>query len=364
MIKFNDFAAQYALLAREIDEAISRVLKSGWYILGKEVDAFEKEFAEYIGSKYCVTVGNGTEAIALSLLANDIGEGDEVITTNLTAFPTITGIFQSGAKPVVVDIKFEDGLIDTSKIEKKINKNTKAVVPVHLYGQSVNMDEIMKIAKRNNLLVIEDACQAVGTFYKDKRVGTFGVCGAFSFYPTKNLGALGDGGAIVTDSEELYEKLKMLRNYGQSSRYHHVFRKSINSRLDEIQAAILRTKLKYLDSFNSKRKRIADYYRANIRNENISIVNAKPLQKSNNHLFVIKHKKRDLLINYLKNKEVQVLIHYPIPINKQKAFPFQKDEVFINSEMFASQILSLPIYPELNIKDVEYIVDLLNKFDG
>jgi len=165
------------------------------------------------------------------------------------------------------------------------------------------------------------------------------------------------------DTRELFEKLKMLRNYGQSSRYHHVLRKSINSRLDEIQASILRTKLKYLDPFNSKRERIADYYRANINNENISIVNTKPFQKSNNHLFVIKHKKRDLLMNYLNSKGVQTLIHYPIPINKQKAFPFQKDEVFINSEMFASQILSLPIYPELNIKDVENIVYLLNKFD-
>ncbi|MDO5977542.1 DegT/DnrJ/EryC1/StrS family aminotransferase [Flavivirga spongiicola] len=360
MIPFNNFKLHYQDLKPNIDEAITRVMDSGWYVLGKEVVAFEKEFAQYLNAKHCVGVASGTEAITLALMANNIGIGDEIITTNITAFPTITGIVQAGAKPIVVDVFKENGLIDYTKIASKINEKTKGIVPVHLYGQSCDMDYIMKIAKQYNLCVIEDCAQATGATYKNKKCGTIGNCGAFSFYPTKNLGAHGDAGAITTNNEETYNKLLSLRNYGQTKRYYHDFN-GINSRLDELQAAILRVKLPFLKHWNKKRAQIASYYKEHLKG--VTFLKENEYGESANHLFVIKVANRDHFLKYLNNNGVAALIHYPIPIHKQKAFLYQKDEVLEVSENFSSDILSLPIYPELSEKNLQEIVTIINKYE-
>jgi len=360
MIPFNNFKLHYKKYKKEYNNAVNRVLESGWYVLGNELSSFEIEFANYIGTKYCVGVASGTEAIALSIMSLDIGPGDEIITTNVTAFPSITGILQSGATPVVIDITDKDGLINYNKIECKINRNTKAILPVHLYGQSCDMDQIMEIAKTNNLHLIEDVAQAVGSTYKSSKTGSFGICNAFSFYPTKNLGAFGDAGAITTNDEKIYSKLVTLRNYGQKVRYYHDHI-GINSRMDEIQAAVLRVKLKYLDEWNEKRREIASYY-----NSNLVLVDAIKIHKygiPNYHLYVLKHQHRDKLMSYLTENGVQSLIHYPIPINSQKAFINQKEESFPKSQLFTNSILSIPLYPELEEHDQAYIVNLINNFN-
>lgn len=360
MILFNDFKLHYQSVKEEIDKAIQRVMTSGWYVLGKEVEAFEKEFAQYLGVKYCVGVASGTEAIALGLMANGIGANDEVITTNLTAFPTITGIQQTGATPVVVDVLAKDGLIDPSKIEDKINAKTKAIVPVHLFGQSCDMEAIIKIATKYDLKIIEDCAQSAGATYQQKYCGTLGNCGAFSFYPTKNLGAYGDGGAISTNDEKIYENLLYLRNYGQTKRYHHEYQ-GINSRLDEIQAAILRVKLPFLNNWNKRRAFLANRYKSQLKNLTFIVEN--DYGNSAHHLFVVKSEKRDSLLKYLNNNGVQSLIHYPIPIHKQKAFTLQKDEKLIMSEKMADKILSLPIYPELTEEKQDIIIDKINQYE-
>jgi len=359
MILFNDFSLEPLILKQEIRLAIQRVTDSGWFILGKELKTFESEFAKYIGTRYCIGVASGTEAIALALMAHNIGDGDEVITTNLTAFPTITGILQSGAKPVVVDIFSDNGLIDYRQIEAKITPNTKGIVPVHLYGQSCQLDEIKIIAQRHNLIVIEDCAQSTGATFQDHKCGSIGACGAFSFYPTKNLGAYGDGGAITTSDEAIYTKLLALRNYGQTKRYYHES-KGINSRLDEIQAAILNVKLKYLDQGNQERHEIAMMYRNNL--QTVECLTEENYGTHANHLFVVKSPHRDQLAEYLQSKGVQTLIHYPIPINRQKAFPWQKDDSLENSYSFADSILSLPIYPGLSKQHIDQIIQTVNDF--
>jgi dTDP-4-amino-4,6-dideoxygalactose transaminase len=359
MILFNDFNWETRILKKEINEAIQKVLDSGFFILGKELEEFERIFAAYIGSRYCVGVASGTEAIALALMAHGVSAGDEVITTNMTAYPTIAGIRQSGARPVVVDIDGTTGLIEHHKIRAKITKQTKAIVPVHLYGQSCNLDEIINIATQNNLFVIEDCAQATGATYKGKKCGSIGDCGAFSFYPTKTLGAYGDGGAVTTSNEEIYSKLKALRNYGQTKRYYHDIH-GINSRLDEIQASVLNVKLKYLDPWNEIRREIADQYREML--HTVECLREEDYGKPVNHLFVVKSDHRDALLEFLVKKEIQVFIHYPVPVNRQKAFDWQKEEVFENSGKFASSILSLPIYPGLEKSDLSQIIKTINEF--
>jgi dTDP-4-amino-4,6-dideoxygalactose transaminase len=359
LIRFDNFKAQYAALKEEVDEAVQRVLASGWFIMGKELEAFEAEFAAYIGCKYCVGVASGTDAIALSLLALEIGSGSEVITTDMTAFPTIAGIMQAGASPVVVDIDGDDGLMAASEIEKKITSRTKALVPVHLYGQSCDMDPIQRIAQKYNLEVVEDCAQSVGASYKTQKTGNIGEVNAFSFYPTKNLGAYGDAGAVTTNNEERYKKLLALRNYGQRERYYHDSF-GINSRLDEIQAAILRVKLKYLEDWNKQRRELAHYYQAHL--EPVSCLKENSYGVPVYHLFVIKTPQRDRLLEYLKANALQCLIHYPVPIHRQNAFPFQGEETFPQAEQFAAEILSIPLYPELSREEREQIVKTINAF--
>jgi dTDP-4-amino-4,6-dideoxygalactose transaminase len=361
VIRFDNFNPQYAAIKEEIDTAVRRVLESGWFILGQEVEAFEREFARYIGCRYCVGVASGTDAIALSLAALDIGGGDEVITTDMTAFPTIAAIVQAGALPVPVDISPDDGLIDPDKIEAKITTRTKAVVPVHLYGQSCDMDPICGIARKHRLKIVEDCAQSVGAAYKERKTGAIGDVSAFSFYPTKNLGAYGDAGAVTTDDEAVYNKLLQLRNYGQRTRYYHDT-PGINSRLDEMQAAVLRVKLEHLDRWTRQRRRHAAYYRQHL--NSVACLKENPYGEPVYHLFVVKTPHRDRMLEYLKANGIQCLIHYPVPIHRQKAFPtrgLQDDNLYPHTGRFAHEIFSIPLYPELTAEQREKIVETINR---
>lgn len=361
MILFTDFQLIHSGIEEEITNKVKDVISAGWYVLGKEVSEFEKTFSEYVGVKYCVAVASGTDAITLSLMALNIGNGAEVITSNVTAFPTITGISRSGAKAITVDILSQNGLMNSDLIEEKITDKTKAIIPVHLYGQSCDMDSILKIAQKYNLFVIEDCAQSTGAMYQDKMTGSIGELGAFSFYPTKNLGALGDGGAITTNDKHLYEKLLSLRNYGQKVRYvHEDF--GMNSRLDEIQAGILNVKLKYLEKWNTQRIQLAKKY--------LSLLNSDMLLKTETygkhvyHLFVIKSKNRNALIEELAAQNIQTLIHYPIPIHKQKPMGYLQKFSYTESEKFTDEILSIPLYRGLTEQNIERIADVINKIEN
>lgn len=331
------------------------VLSSGNFILGKEVSSFEKEFAKYLGVKYCVGVGNGLEAIQISLMALGLGDGDEVITTPISAVATTLAIMATGATPIFVDTK-DDGLLNPDLILKAITKKTTAILPVHLYGNPVDLDKIQTICKKYNLYLIEDAAQAHGSTFHGKKLGTFGKLGCFSFYPTKNLGALGDGGAIVTNDKHLAQICRQIRDYGQKEKNVHL-RYGLNSRLDELQAALLRVKLINLDEDNRKRVRLAQRYIKNLSTlKEVEIVRSHPKAQSNFHLFVIRVKKRDSLMKYLENQGIQTLIHYPIIIPDQ---PFLKKEYgFLSlpiARKFVKTCLSLPCYPTMQLSDVDFV---------
>jgi len=361
MILFNDFKTEYLYLKREIDFAIKEVMMSGRYILGKKVESFEQQFSKYLGAKYCIGVGNGLEALQIALMALGIGKDDEVITTAHSAVATALAIKAVGAKPVFVDID-EYYHLDSSKIEKKITSRTKAILPVHLYGQMADILEIKRIAKKHSLFVIEDAAQAHGVEYKGKKAGTFGDFGCFSFYPTKNLGAFGDGGAIVTNKKELYEKCKMIRNYGQKNRYEHEVY-GLNSRLDEIQAAILSVKLKYLDKFNKRRQQLTKIYFELLKDvKEIQLPKIRDGAQHNFHLFVIEAKRRDKLMRFLEKNNIPTIIHYPIPIHKQKCFSEFNNLRLPILENKVNKILSLPIHPFLQNKDIIYIAKKIIEF--
>jgi dTDP-4-amino-4,6-dideoxygalactose transaminase len=359
-IKFAGTGEQYRRLNDEIDAAVKNVLDSGWYIMGEELEKFESEFSKYCNVKYTVGCASGTDALALCLMAKEIGRGDEVITVPNTAVPTISAISMVGAKPVFVDID-KYYLMDPYKIESVITKKTKAIIPVHIYGQIADMDSILEIANKNNLSVIEDACQAHGAKYKSKHAGSMGDMGCFSFYPTKNLGCYGDGGAVTTNCIELYEKIRMIRNYGQKKRYYHTI-KGINSRLDEIQAAILRVKLKYLDSWNHRRRKLASLYHGML-NELCIIPEEKDDCYHIYHLYVIRIKQREDFQDLLREKGIDTLIHYPIPVHLQEAYRDldYHESTFVNSEAFAKEILSLPIYPELQDEDIVMVGDAVRE---
>lgn len=352
VIPFTDLRGQYHSIKNEVDRAIKEVLDSGWYILGKKVEQFEKNFAHYCEAKYGIGVANGTDAIHLSLVSCGIGKNDEVITVSNTATPTVLAITYNGAKPVFVDIEPESYTIDVGKIEEKVTEKTKAILPVHLYGQPVDMDPILEIAQKYDLKVIEDACQAHGTEYKGKKVGALGDIGCFSFYPTKNLGGYGDGGVAVTNNEEMDEKLRMLRNYGMKKQYHSLI-KGHNSRLDELQAAVLDVKLKKLDEWNEKRRRNAKIYDELLTNV------VKPVEKEYSkhvyHLYVIRCSSRDKMRQRLAGAGVNTLIHYPVPVHRQEAFADFSGICLPNTEIYSNQILSLPMFPELTESEITYV---------
>ncbi|HVO65653.1 MAG TPA: DegT/DnrJ/EryC1/StrS family aminotransferase [Syntrophales bacterium] len=363
MILCSNPYAQYLARKPELDEAIHRVLDKGWYILGKEVKTFEYEFADYIGSSHGIGVGSGTEAIHLALAACDIGHGDEVITVSHTAVATVAAIELTGAIPVFVDIEPHYYTLDPAKLEKMITPRTKAVIPVHLYGQPADLSPILAVAQRHGLRVIEDCAQATGATYRDKRVGSFGDMACFSFYPTKNLGALGDGGMVVTTDDELARKARLLREYGWAERYiSHV--RGWNSRLDELQAAILRVKLSYLDADNTKRMEIAKLYNENLRGTNIGIPNRRQDAGHVYHIYVVRSRDRNGIMTFLKSHNIGALIHYPVPVHLQPAYRcrLRGMEDLSVTEAVANEIFSLPIYPELNKVDVEFIIEKIKKY--
>ncbi|TDP11586.1 DegT/DnrJ/EryC1/StrS family aminotransferase [Halanaerobium congolense] len=363
MIKFNDLLAENQLIEKEIKDAMSKVVDSGWYILGNEVEKFEEEFSDYCNTKYCVGVGNGLEALHLILRAYDIGEGDEVIIPANTYIATALAVSYSGAKPVLVEPDERTYNINPDLIEGKINSNTKAILPVHLYGQPADMDPINKIAKTYDLKVVEDAAQAHGALYKSKKTGSLGDAAGFSFYPTKNLGALGDAGAVTTNDKDLADKIRTLRNYGSHKRYYNKY-KGFNSRLDEIQAAILRVKLKYLDEWNNERRKMANIYLDNINNEDIILPYVPDWIDPVWHLFVIKSKKRDILQKHLKENDIKTKIHYPVPLHLQEAYSdigYSKGDLQI-SEYLSDEILSLPFWVDMNKKNIKQISKTINNF--
>lgn len=362
MISMLDFQKEYKAINNEINSAMQSVLNKGWYILADEVKKFEEEFAKYIGTKYAGGVNSGTDALLISLMALGVKSGDEVIVVSHTATPTVMPISLIGATPMFVDIDPETYTMDVTQVEKKITKNTKAVIPVHLYGHSVDMDPLMKIAKKYGIYIIEDCCQAHGAEYKERKVGNFGDMSAFSFYPTKNLGAYGDGGIILTNNPDLYEKALMLRQYGWKSRYDSQFI-GVNSRLDEIQASILRVKLKKLEGWNEKRREIASLYKELLKSSDIVLPIEKEYAKHVYHLYVIRHKNRNKLQEYLLENGVQTQIHYPVPVHKQKAY--LKLEIYAHlpiTEKICQEILSLPIHPWLSLLEIEKIAGLIKSF--
>lgn len=360
MIPLIDLRSQYHSIREEIDSAVKEVLDSGWYILGKKVEQFERNFARYCEAKYGIGVANGTDAIHLALLACGVGKGEEVITVSNTATPTVLAVTYTGAKPVFVDID-EYYTIDVEKIEEKTTGKTKAILPVHLYGQPADMQPILEIANKYDLKVVEDACQAHGAEYKGKKAGAIGDVGCFSFYPTKNLGGYGDGGMVVTNSEELAEKLRMLRNYGMRKQYRSII-KGFNSRLDELHAAVLDVKLKKLDEWNEKRRRNASIYRKCLEDSGIGLPAERAKCRHVYHLYVIRTENRDELQNSLGSRGVATGIHYPVPVHLQEAFSGSKYNVLDITEKYAKQILSLPIYPELSKEQIQEISKMIVEF--
>jgi dTDP-4-amino-4,6-dideoxygalactose transaminase len=358
MILCSNPKEQYLAHSEEIKDAIDRVLNSGRYILGSEVEAFEGEFADFITTRHCVGVANGTDALHLALRAFNIAFGDEVITSSHTAVATASAIAMCGAKPVFVDIESEFYTIDASRIKDAITPKTKAIIAVHIYGQPCDMDELLAIAKEHNLALIEDCAQAHGAEFNGKKVGSIADIGCFSFYPTKNLGAIGDGGAITTNSPEIYAKIKALREYGwQNDRISHFC--GFNSRLDEIQAAILRVKLKYLTKDTQKRNEIANIYFEKLKN--IAIL-PKIRQNCTHafHLFVVIINNRDVIQEALKQDGIYALVHYNASVHLQPAFLDTKIDL-TNTQNILGKILSLPMYPELSYDEVSQVCDCLLK---
>lgn len=362
-INFVDLQKQYKEIKRDIHRAIFEVLSSAQFISGHDNLELEKEFAKFIGVKYAVGIGNGLAALELGMRALEIGEGDEVITPANSYIASTSAISLTGARPVLVDCHQDTFNMDLDKVERLITKRTKAIMPVHLYGQAVKMDDILRLAKKYKLFVVEDACQAHGASYKNKNVGSFGDLAAFSFYPGKNLGAYGDGGMITTNKRNIAEKIRMLTNYGQKKKYYHLTL-GWNSRLDNIQAAILRVKLRKLNEWNSKRLTNATLYNKHL--EGVSVITPQifPDFKHIFHLYVIRAKRRDELAKYLLSKGIFTVIHYPIPIHLQtasKGLGYSKGD-FPVTEKLANEILSLPMFPELTESDIRYVADQIKSF--
>jgi dTDP-4-amino-4,6-dideoxygalactose transaminase len=365
MILMNNFKAEPAKLQNQEKEAVERVLKSGWYVLGSEVQKFEHAWAGICDVSSCIGIGNGMDAIEIGLRALDIGPGDEVITTPVTAFATVLAIIRAGATPVLADIDLTTGLLDSSSVEQCISGKTKAVLVVHLYGQIKEMEQWLDLCKASDIYLLEDCAQAHLARWQQKTAGTFGIWGAYSFYPTKNLGAIGDGGALVTHQETIAHRAKTLRNYGQTERYHHP-EIGLNSRLDEIQAALLQVRLNWLEEFTERRRQIAQTYFAQIQNPKIELL-AKPIFPENHvyHLFVVRTRERDRLSQHLSEYGIQSLSHYPIPIHHQKSCCDLKQAPggLIKAEAFSSECLSIPCHPQMNDREIETVIEAINNYE-
>ncbi len=362
-IPFGDLGRSTAALRDEIDAAIGRVLDRGWYVLGEEGAEFETEFAAYCGSEHAVGVASGTDAIELALRALEIGPGDEVVTQANTCVPTVAAIERAGATPVLCDAEPSAGLMDPESFAGAISSRTRAVVPVHLYGQCSDVDAIASVAAQAGIEVIEDCAQAHGAELRGRRAGTIGRLGCFSFYPTKNLGALGDGGVVVTDDDELATRLRLLREYGQTEHYVHVAT-GVNSRLDELQAAVLRTKLPHLDEWNARRREIARRYSDALEGTSIRALAELPGRFHAYHLYVVEANDRPRLEAHLDRRGVRTAIHYPRPIHGYWPYSSLGDGPvpLTVSEDLCEQVLSIPLYPELRDDEVEAVAAALGEF--
>lgn len=361
-IPFLDLKANFRELKEEINEAVNRVLMSGYYIGGPEVELFETEFSTYCGSSEAIGVANGLEALQLCLRAMDVGHGDEVIVPSNTFIATWLAVSLCGARIIPVEPDPLNFNIDINLIEAAITPKTKVIIPVHLYGHSADLDPILDLAKKNNIKVLEDAAQAHGTSYKNKRIGAHGDAVAWSFYPGKNLGAMGDAGAVTTNDSELADKIRTLRNYGSKIKYSNEIQ-GFNSRLDPIQAAILRIKLKYLDQWNNRRKKIANLYQDNLASCGLILPQISEWTDTSWHLYVVMHPLRNEIQKNLLNKGVETMIHYPIPPHLQKAYEnlnYKKGN-FPISEFIHDQVLSLPISPFMTTKEVEFAIQEIKK---
>jgi dTDP-4-amino-4,6-dideoxygalactose transaminase len=362
-VPFLDLRAAYEELKAEVDDAVSRVLGSGYYLLGKELEAFEKEFAEYLDVRHCVAVGSGLDALHLALRALEVGQGEEVLVPSNTYIATWLAVSYAGAVPVPVEPDERTYNIDPGKLEAAITDRTRGIIPVHLYGQPADMDPILEVARKHNLWVLEDAAQAHGASYKGKRVGGLGDIAGWSFYPGKNLGAFGDGGAVTTNNGEFADRVRVLRNYGSRTKYFNEVR-GFNSRLDEIQAAVLRVKLKHLDGWNRRRLQIAELYRRELEGCDLILPYVPEWAEPAYHLFVVRSGQRDALHQYLETQGIGTLIHYPVPPHLQQAYC----EIGLAagtlpiSERIHQEVLSLPIGPHVTEAQVETVTRAVCEF--
>jgi dTDP-4-amino-4,6-dideoxygalactose transaminase len=366
MILMNDFRAEPQELRDEMRVAVSRVLDSGWYLLGNETINFEKAWAAICGVNHAVGVGNGMDAIEIALRALNIGAGDEVITTPMTAFATVLAIMRAGAQPVLADIDATTALLSLDSVRRCITGKTRAIVLVHLYGQIRDMQSWVGLCDQHGIALIEDCAQAHLASWTGGVAGSFGRAGAYSFYPTKNLGAVGDAGMLVTHDEKLAGRAAMLRNYGQSTRYHHP-EPGLNSRMDEIQAALLTARLRWLPTFTRRRQEIAATYRASLRHPQVRLL-AEPVETASHvyHLFVVTCKQRDALQAYVQQCDVQTLIHYPIPVHWQEPCKKLKRDPagLVQTELHAASCVSLPCHPQMTDNDVMTVIAAINSFEA
>ncbi len=361
MIPFLDVGAINSRFKDELESAMKEVLESGWYILGEKSRAFEKAFAEYCGIEHCIGCGNGLDALRLGIKALGLGENDEIIVTANTYIASILAISDNGCKPIFVEPSLQTYNIDVEKIESAITPRTKAILVVHLYGQVVEMQKVWELAQKHKLAIIEDCAQAHGAIYQGKRVGTLGDVAGFSFFPGKNLGALGDGGAVTTKHKDVAEKVRALGNYGSHKKYVNLY-KGLNSRLDELQAAFLEIKLKHLDSDNESRRAVAKFYHENITNNKIVLPECVSEEGHAWHLFVVRCEERDRFQAYLKDNGIETIIHYPIPPHKQEAYKEYNHLSLPITEKIHREVLSLPISPIMSKEQAEEVVRVVNNF--
>lgn len=361
MIKFLDLKKINNRYREEIASRIKDILDKGWYLQGEENENFTKNFANFCGTKFALGVANGLDALNLIIKAYGFGNGDEIIVPANTYIATILAISENGCIPILVEPDVKTYNINPDSIEEKITSKTKAIMVVHLYGQAVQMGKIWKIAKKYNLKIIEDSAQAHGAIYQENRTGNLGDASGFSFYPGKNLGCMGDGGAVTTNDEELFNKIKAIANYGSDRKYHHIY-KGVNSRLDEIQAAVLDVKLKHLDSDNNKRREISKYYRENIKNSKLILPETYDEKSHVWHIFAVRTQNRDEFQKYLTEKGIQTIIHYPTPPHKQGAYKEWNNLSFPITEEIHNTILSLPISPVMTDSEIEKVVEVVNEF--
>jgi dTDP-4-amino-4,6-dideoxygalactose transaminase len=359
-VPFANFGRGIEQLRDELDAAVARVLESGWFILGREGEDFEREFSQWVGARHAVACASGTDAIELALRALGVGPGDEVVTQANTCVPTVAAIARAGAVPVLCDAEPDAATIDPESLERAISARTRAVIPVHLYGQCADMDAIGEVA--GSIPIIEDCAQAHGARFRGKNAGTIGAMGAFSFYPTKNLGALGDGGAVVTSDDALMHRLRLLRQYGQTDRYHHEM-EGVNSRLDEVQAAILRVRLPHVSAGNERRRDLAAKYAAALDGTAVQPLATLPDRENVFHLFVVRAPDRERFRKQLATEGVDTIVHYPLPIHRQRPYislAENSTELGV-SERLAKEVVSLPIYPEMLDSEADHVARVVRE---